>query len=257
MIIKSLLNDRKTIVAALERETGKKAVYCGAPTFRYQIGDYTVLRDGSLEADDHAADLAFLDSLAAQGLLEKRVAPQGGIAFSTKDFSGRTMVNLVNIFAARGNMINKAIGVPNAFHMSAELVRKLKDENPTDLQSFLTILYNCGGERAVKGLWITSERLFFTGFPETDTCRQLAERIVHAACTNRWSKAQTQSVTNEKYSFRVWLNSLGLKGPAYSAARAELLKNFTGDGSFRTEEQRAAFYAARKRSAPEPDFVLL
>ena len=64
------------------------------------------------------------------------------------------------------------------------------------------------------------------------------------------------TVTNEKYSFRVWLTSIGMNGKEYGAARAELLMNFKGDGAFRTPEQRAAFYERRKRRS-EAEFVLL
>lgn len=257
MKIKGLLTDRQPLIRALEQETGAAAIYSGAPSFRYQVGIYTVLRDGSLEVDESAADHVLLDALAAQGLLERTAAPQGGIAFSADGFTGRTMVNLVNSIAAREKLINKAIGVPNAFHMGAELVRKLKEENPATMTEFMSILHSSGGDSAMKGIVLSGGQVAFTGFPETDACRQLAERIVHSAVSSRWTKAKAPAVTNEKYSFRVWLNSLGMTGDAYSAARAELLKNFTGDAAFRTPEQRAAFYAGRKRKAPEPEFILL
>lgn len=257
MKIKGLLADRKPLIRALEQETGATAIYKGAPSFQYQVGIYTVLRDGSLEVDDHDGDPALLTALAVQGLLKRAAASQGGIVFSADGFTGRTMVNLVNSLAARENLINKAIGVPNAFHMKAELVRKLKDENPATVTEFMSILHSCGGDSAMKGLDLSGGQVAFTGFPETSACKQLAERIIHFAVSSRWAKSKAPNVTNEKYSFRVWLNSLGMTGDAYSAARAELLKNFTGDAAFRTPEQRAAFYAGRKRKAAETEFILL
>ena len=45
---KGLLTDRWALISTLEREIGSTAAYQGAPSFRYVIGDYTVLRDGSL-----------------------------------------------------------------------------------------------------------------------------------------------------------------------------------------------------------------
>lgn len=257
MKIKGLLTDRQPLIKALERETGETAVYSGAPSFRYRVGNYTVLRDGSLEADE-AADAALLDRLAELGLLERLAAPRGRIAFSAENLTGRTMVNLVNTLAARENLINKAIGIPNAFHMSAELVRSLKTENPDSLREFMEVLHRCGGERAVKGIRLSGGRLIFTGFPETVACRMLAERMVHAAVTQRWSKAKAVAAENERYTFRVWLNALGMKGAEYAEARAALLKNLSGDSSFRTEEQRAAFYAGRNRKLQaESEFFLL
>ncbi len=259
MKIKGLLTDRQPLIEQVSRETGCAATYAGAPSFKYHIGDYTILRDGSLTADDDKIDAALLHRLAALGLIDFGTAVGEGIIFPADGFTGRTMTNLVNTLAARGPMINKALGAPGAVHMSAELVRCLKEENPASLQDFMETLHRCGGEKAMKGVWLSAGQLSFTGFPDSAGSRVLAERIVNAAVTQRWSKAKIPSVTNEKYSFRVWLNALGMIGPEYSEARAELLKNFTGDAAFRTEEQRQAFYENRRRKLikPEPEFILL
>ncbi len=259
MKIKGLLTDRQPLIEQLSKETGMPAVYAGAPSFRYSVGDYTVLRDGSLSVDDDKADANLLERLIGLGLIEGVERAERGIAFPMEGFTGRTMVNLVNMLAARGPMINKALGVPNAIHMSAELVRSIKTENPASLQEFMEVLHRCGGEKAMKGIRLSSDQLFFTGIPDTPAGKMLAERIVHAAITQRWSKAKAVATENEKYSFRVWLNALGMIGPEYGAARAALLKNFTGDAAFRTEEQRQAFYESRRRKPvrQEPEFILL
>ena len=74
---KGLLTDRRALIAALERETGLTAVYQGAPSFRYTIGDYTVLRDGSLEVEEGKADAALIGRLADAGLVEGAAADAG------------------------------------------------------------------------------------------------------------------------------------------------------------------------------------
>ena len=255
---KGLLTDRRALIAALEQEMGLAAAYQGAPSFRYVIGDYTVLRDGSLEVEDAKADAALIGRLADAGLVEGAAA-DAGISFSMDGFSGRTMTNIVNSLAARGGMINKAIGKPDAIHMGAKLVRTLKAENPDTLPEFMDALHRSGGEKAIRGLRIADGHLVFTGLPNTSACHALAERIVQAAATRGWIKAREPETGNEKYSFRVWLNALGMKGQEYAPARAELLKNLPGDSAFRTEEQRAAFYATRRQGRPaaEPEFILL
>lgn len=259
MKIRGLLTDRQPLVAALERETGQTAAYSGMPTFRYQIGPYTVLRDGSMEVTEAKANAALLRRLAEQGLIERQAEAPAGIAFDASGFDGRIMNNIVNALAAKEVLINRAIAVPNAFHMKVDLVKELKAVSPTTMSEFMAVLNRCGGDSAIKGLWLSANQLVFTGFPETQACRMLAERIVHSAVTNRWIKAKAPKVTNDKYSFRVWLNSLGMTGPDYADTRAELLKNLSGDSCFRTPEQRAAFEANRriKAPAPEPDFILL
>ena len=255
---KGLLTDRRALIAALEQEMGLAAAYQGAPSFRYVIGDYTVLRNGSLEVEDAKADTALIGRLADAGLVEGAAADTG-ISFPMDGFSGRTMTNIVNSLAARGGMINKAIGKPDAIHMGAKLVRTLKAENPDTISEFMDALHRSGGEKAMRGLRIAEERLVFTGLPDTPACHALAERIVQAAATRGWIKAREPETENEKYSFRVWLNALGMKGQEYAAARAELLKNLSGDSAFRTEEQRAAFYATRRQGKPavDPEFILL
>ena len=45
MKFKGLLTDRQPLIAAIQERTGLTAVYAGAPSFRYYIGNYTVLRD--------------------------------------------------------------------------------------------------------------------------------------------------------------------------------------------------------------------
>ena len=254
---KGVLTDRWALISTLEREIGSTAAYQGAPSFRYVIGDYTVLRDGSLEVADGKADRALLSRLAADGLIEDDSDEPVGIAFQMDSFTGRTLVNIVNTLASRGKLINKAIGRPNAVHMGAELVRELKADNPDTMTEFMDILHRCGGEKAIRGLRLVGGKLIFTGFPNDDTYRALAEHIVSAALSHRWIKAKEPMGENEKYTFRVWLNALGMKGTEYADARAALLKNLDGNSTFRTEEQRAAFYAGRKRKAPEPEFILL
>jgi hypothetical protein len=45
--------------------------------------------------------------------------------------------------------------------------------------------------------------------------------------------AQVKPVENEKYSFRIWLLRLGMIGDEYKLARRVLLKNLSGNSSFR------------------------
>ena len=64
MTLRGLLTDRQKLIAELERETGRKAFYSGAPLFRYSIGPYTILRDGQVDVADDDADIFLLQRLA-------------------------------------------------------------------------------------------------------------------------------------------------------------------------------------------------
>ena len=258
MRFKGLLTDRQPLISALEQETETAAIYSGAPSFRYSIGDYTVLRDGSLEVADGRADRVLLSRLAARGLIEDALDVPDGIAFQMDSFTGRTLVNIVNTLASRGKLINKAIGKPNAFHMGAKLVRELKAENPNTVAEFMDVLHRCGGEKAIRGLRLSCGKIVFTGFPDDAACHALADHIVKAALSLHWIKAKEPTGENEKYTFRVWLNALGMKGAEYSTARAELLKRLEGNSTFRTDAQMVAYKAARNQKPDhESDFILL
>ena len=247
-----LLTDRMPLIEALERETGQKAVYCGAPSFKYTVGSNTVYRDGSLESDD----TELIRKLEEDGLIEG-ITEAESISYPLDDFTGRSLVNLVNSLSAREKLLNKAADHPNAFHMSVGLVRELREQNPSTISEFMDVVFANGGEKAMRGLRITGSAISFPGFPDTPTFHALADLMVRAAVTQGWIKPVAKDSGNEKYSFRVWLNALGMKGAEYKTARAELLSHFEGDPSFRTEEQKIAYQKKVRKATPEPDFIPL
>lgn len=72
------LENRKPLVDLISRFTGEAAVYMRMPTYAYRIGNYTVTREGNLEApDDLAFDIihALYKSLAGGGYYPKEAEP--------------------------------------------------------------------------------------------------------------------------------------------------------------------------------------
>ena len=51
MTITTNTTDRKALVKAIAEELGTTATYLRAPTYGYQIGDFTVDRDGNIEGE--------------------------------------------------------------------------------------------------------------------------------------------------------------------------------------------------------------
>ena len=264
MILRGMLRDRMPLVEQLMKEQGKPAVYSGAPSFRYTVGDYVVLRDGTLDVPDKKADKKMIGRLIELGLLECGLTEKDGIAFSTEGFSGRTLVNIVGMLHARGDLINKAIGEPNAFHMSTAFVRAVKERNPDTVRDFMEVLYDHKGFKAIRGLYISESLVHFIGFspwaPDNEKAahRALADSIVRYALENKWTKAEAPDATNEKYSFRIWLNAIGMTGDEYKTVRETLLCRLKGDSTFRLPEQKEAYLGKLKmRGDDEPEFVLL
>ena len=79
MKIKGLLTDRQILIHTLEQEIGEKAEYSGMPSFRYQVGPYTILRDGTMEVSEKDADKDLLARQDGLGLIEWGKKPKSVI----------------------------------------------------------------------------------------------------------------------------------------------------------------------------------
>ena len=66
-------NDRKALVAAIEKLTGDKAVYMRMPTCAYEIGDITVDKEGSATCEDADKLERIIHSLIADGFTHRRI----------------------------------------------------------------------------------------------------------------------------------------------------------------------------------------
>ena len=61
--------ERKTLVNRMEDLTGVHPVYTRAPLYAYEIGDYTIDRDGNLLVEEEKADTDLLTTLLNEGLI--------------------------------------------------------------------------------------------------------------------------------------------------------------------------------------------
>ena len=261
--IKPMQPDRKLLVEQLEKVLNYPAVYCGAPSFSYKVRGYTVHRNGTIEVRSDKVSKKVLQSLADCGLIEPiELFKDDGISFSMDGFTGRTLSNIVFMFASKANLINKSIAVPNAFHVDDSLIHDLTKENPDTVSDFMRILSKNGGFKAMRGLYISNGRLFFVGFnpranmDEKAAQRALAELMVNYAIKKLWARPYTVNVVNEKYYFRIWLNSIGMIGESYSRVRRILLQRLEGNQTYRLPEQKEA-YDAKRRAMKEAAFVAL
>ena len=61
--------ERKTIAARLGELTGMQPFYTRAPRYAYEVGPYTIDRDGDLFVDEEQADADILTALMNEGLI--------------------------------------------------------------------------------------------------------------------------------------------------------------------------------------------
>lgn len=265
MKIRTRITDRQALVDFLRQYTGEKPSYLGAPGFQYVVGPYTVLRNADIQTDDASAK-QILGTLQELGYVEETEAEGVPVSIGTDDVRAR--MNLLNMISSRGKLISKAIGNPNVLSVTQAFLKQMQERNPEDTAAFDEALALCQAGKGLRGLKFYDDKVIFTCFKtdETDEAKaqmELAKAMVHAAESQRWVKPEPEPTENEKYTFRVWLTSIGLKGRKYSDARTVLLYNLEGNGTYRTEEQyqaaMAKLAAARKerRAENHADFTVL
>lgn len=224
--------DRKPLVKAVSEFTGTDAVYLRTPTYAYQIGDFTITRDGNLEFDD-SADSGEIEKLtrflaekgfaaeaqkaaeiepgedAGTDTAEPETEPQGEsvgltVAMPREYFKEDALGNLEKLLEAKGGLIKKALGI--------EALPIHTDEEKVSFPWFE----------------IKSE--------DSDTagaCTHLIYSLCEMARNQKRITAKEKEVENEKYAFRCFLLRLGFIGADYKAERKVLLKNFSGSSAFK------------------------
>ena len=210
--------ERKRLVKTIAEWLGEDVHYCGAPTFAYEIGRFTVKKDGSLSFSD------LIDSAVVERLLE-HIYDEGfdidqshteeavtgvSIQMPLSEFTETALANLEAIVEAKGSLMKKALGTDD-----------------------LTI-------NRING------RLDFPWFPnytspeEVKAYMHFISALCEMAKTQKRITAKEKAVDNEKYAFRCFLLRLGFIGDEYKAERKILLRNLTGSSAFKsgTKEEK-------------------
>ena len=223
--------NRKELVKALEELTLEKAKYLGVPSCAYQIGSLTLSKNSSLSWGEEVNETAMERLLAA---LEEKgfVTKEGNLAEKMlknmaaaepanvetepemldvnislpKDiFTPETWENLNNLLAAKGRLIQKALGLE-------ELPEVIEEE----------------------------DRITFPWFKIKPSDNSLLEAYSKFVCAlaklareQKRVNSKEKAVENEKYAFRCFLLRLGFIGKEYKEVRKTLLKNFTGSSAFK------------------------
>ena len=200
---------RKELAAAIAEITGEKAVYMKAPTYAYQIGRFTVERDGDLACADEDALEELLHGLAEKGFTveaepqEDAMNARGSGLTVTVPVTVVSVDNLKNLLTAKGALIKKALGIN-------DISIKVEDDK-------------------ISFPW-------FTDTPESNKVKAYTEFIAAICRMSREQKriSTTERPTdNEKFTFRVFLIRLGFIGDEYKTTRQILLRNLSGNSAWR------------------------
>ena len=256
------IENRKDLVKRLSQLAETKAEYTRMPRCAFLIGDYAVERDGTLNVPEEA-DMEPVEALLSEGMIreydpeaEARAAEEQArreaeenrdpepeavrVSLPLSGHSVQSVRNLAAMLCSRGRLISKATG--GEFSCTRELAEELSKAE--DMEEIKTIIRERGG---LTGLMVTEDAVCFTGFPETasgnsrQTFTQLATLMNSLAVEQGRVLLKDVDDSNEKFSFRIWLLSLGMKGDEYKAARKVLLAPLSGNTAFRTPEIEARF----------------
>lgn len=213
-------DSRKAMVAAIEQELGCKAKYLGVPSCAYEIGDYTVGKNGELEFED-SVGIAETAPIIDACVMATGISPVEWENSSTsKDETGSTenenlgltvtvpldkvsVGNLTSLLDAKGELIKRALGI-------------------TDLR-----------------FTIDEENISFPWFEVVTPDEALAyTKFIAALCgmskKQKRVTAKPKENENEKYAFRCFLLRLGFIGDEFKADRKILLSRLDGSSAFKS-----------------------
>jgi len=221
--------ERKKLVAAVTEILNTQQKYLGAPTFAFEIGNYTIDKTGALLGEGSVSDVGNSDLLKAlneRGYIGE-VADSGGdvpsevqtadaineadtlaIELPLEGFSETALDNLEKLVTSKAALIKKAIGTDN-----------LPVEKTEDTLRFP---------------WFSSD---LEGY-EVNAYTKFIAALCDMAKNQKRIIAKEKPVDNEKYAFRCFLLRLGFIGEDYKAERKILLANLSGNGSFKSGERK-------------------
>ena len=241
---------RKEMVSIISKITEVRAEYKGAPSFGYQIGDFTVDKNGTLIFDD-LTDLKLskkvIDELENQGFNAEQneqveTEEQPSVEFSTPFNQSNTLAieNFIRMLYSKQYLINKALGT--------EVIKISEEVANMGAAEILTA--------DIKGIKFSHETITFE-YPKADeklnAYTDLLNKVWKVAVESKKIQAKYSEPENEKYYFRAWLVRIGLGGKDGAETRKSLLKNLKGHSAFRTQadiEKAKQKYIERKSTKP-------
>ncbi|HEL9517591.1 TPA: virulence protein [Listeria monocytogenes] len=211
--------DRKRPVTTLSTLTGVKAKYLGMPSMAYEVGDFTIDKNGNLELSDKVNSEEIervAGHLASEGFIaEEEISATEGkqtadseefgliVSMPRSNFSEGALENLQALVEAKGELIRHALDV---------------EELPIE---------------------ISEDEVSFPWFEELPTPEEIKaythfiSALSEMAINQKRITVKEKEVENEKYAFRCFLLRLGFIGKDYKDERKILLRNLTGSSAFK------------------------
>ncbi len=202
---------RKELVGAISEITESPAVYKGAPTFAYEIGGFTVDKEGTLSFGSMDSELVrkLVARLLERGFECEELSDRLVIEIPLDGFTEESISNLQTLIASKAILIKKALG--QSLAGGADTFPVVRTET------------------TLKFPWFSSG----VSGDEVAAYSRLVGALCEMAKMQKRVNAKKKPVENEKFAFRVFLIRLGFVGNEYKVARKILLKNLSGNSAFK------------------------
>jgi cell wall-associated NlpC family hydrolase len=253
---------RKEMVEVVSGIVGMKAVYMRMPTCAYVISNFTVSKEGALAWDERsrgelvekvlaglaqagftaepedAAEAQTEDSAEEAAELQETAETEDSTEAAAEEAAADTMEPEESAELQEG--IGLTVSLPRESFTDAALenLHRLVDAKATLIKKAL----------AVESLPVEADAEkvsfpWFTDGQDGDAAKAYTHFITALCDMARKQKrvtAKERTTDNEKYAFRCFLLRLGFIGEEYKNERKILLKNLSGNGSFKSGARKGA-----------------
>lgn len=242
---------RKEMVAVISGIVGMKAVYMRMPTCAYAISNFTVSKEGALVWDERSSAelvekvLAGLEQAGFTAEPEETAEAQPeisaeGEAERPETAAGETAGGENSPAEPQEAGIGLTVSLPRESFTDAALenLRKLVDAKAALIKKALAVEslpVEADGEK-VSFPWFTDGQ----DGDSTKTYTHFITALCDMARKQKRVTAKERPADNEKYAFRCFLLRLGFIGEEYKGERKVLLKNLSGNGSFKSGARKGA-----------------
>jgi len=199
--------ERKKLAGAISEILNTSTKYLGAPTFGYEIGNYTIDKNGTVTGE---YNLSLLEGLAGRGFepdtatTEEPRSDRLAIEIPLDSFLPDSIENLCKMVKAKENLLMAAL---------------------------------CADDLPIQ---VLEDRIRFPWFPITEDSERTNAYagLITALCTTAKEKKRVTAKAqdgfeNEKFAMRVWLIGLGCVGTEYKYLRKIMGEFLGGNSAFR------------------------
>ena len=251
--------ERKQATSVIADTIGEQAKYAGAPSFNYNVGGWTIDKQGIVTTpqtgfqDEHVTLRMVLDALNIAGA---KVEGDLSVTLPMDGHNGNTLRNLVNLIWSKQTLIQKALARYEPI-LPASFVKAINAVPIDSLEDFVSVVNNAIESGEITGhsdldIDLVDKSISFSFFnasldaEEVHAFGILCFQLNEQAKKQKFSSTKQKEATNDRYAFRCFLLKLGIIGAEYKATRKILLSKLEGNAAFRTLEAQQAAEVKRK-----------